>query len=279
MRKNKKPNKLKVIIVIILTLLALAITVFGRYIYNSARESYLAAKQFYFSSNILTVNGSSYEYNNWGGKNVYPIKFDLYSYENNISKLNYELDYTVTCSTKDTDKIKCGINSEKDNAPTTFDGTIDPLNNNTSTVIVYVTPINVQKNDSVTIEITASTTKPYKKTISCEITLNAETEGTSTYSVEDIINRDYAILKLTCPSVGTTVTLTIDPTKLRIDSNDEVYLNSEEIGTDETGIYVTKVVFKMPSETTKYVKFYKVDKTQNYTYPGFAGKHPIKVTI
>ena len=106
MEKRKKLNKLKVSIVIIIVVLMIAITVFGRYIYNSAREAYFQAEQFYFTSDILTVNGSNYTYNNWGGSSVYKIEFELQSYTNELAKLDYDLEYTVTCSTSDTDKVR-----------------------------------------------------------------------------------------------------------------------------------------------------------------------------
>lgn len=102
----KKLNKFKVSIVAILIILALTITVFGRYIYNSIREAYFIAEQFYFTSNILSVNGANYQYNNWGGLEEYAIQFDLYSYESSLSKLDYNLDYTVTCTTSDSDKVR-----------------------------------------------------------------------------------------------------------------------------------------------------------------------------
>ena len=101
-----KFNKLKVIILVILIVLAFTISVFGRYIYNSVREAYFLAEQFYFTSDILTVNGSNYTYTNWGGASVYKIEFELQSYTNELAKLDYDLGYTVTCSTSDTDKIK-----------------------------------------------------------------------------------------------------------------------------------------------------------------------------
>ena len=105
-RSRRKLNKLKVSIVIIIAVLMLAITVFGRYVYNTAREAYFISEQFYFSSDILTVNGSNYTYTNWGGSSSYEIGIELYSYINEVTKLDYELGYTVTCSTSDTDKIK-----------------------------------------------------------------------------------------------------------------------------------------------------------------------------
>ena len=137
--------------------------------------------------------------------------------------------------------------------------------------------------ETITIEVSASTSVPYQKTISGKFILKPETQGTNTYSIEDVVNREYAILKLTCPNDSSTVTLEFEPEKLRIDTNDEVYINRNDTKTEYTTIngknYVTKIVFEMPAETTKYVKFYKVNKALNYTYPGSQTTSPIKVTI
>ena len=103
---KRKLNKFKVGIVVIIVVLTFTITVFGRYIYNITREAYFVARQFYFLSDILTVSGSNYQYDNWGGVDTYSIEFELYSYLNSVSKLDYDLGYTITCSTSDSDKVK-----------------------------------------------------------------------------------------------------------------------------------------------------------------------------
>lgn len=104
--KNKKINKLKISIVIFLIVLTIAITVFGRYIYNNIREAYLTSKAFYFTSDLLTVNNATYQYENWGGVDEYEINFDLYSYANTLLRLDYDLEYALSCETSQTDKIK-----------------------------------------------------------------------------------------------------------------------------------------------------------------------------
>ena len=107
MYKQIAENKRRTVYIIAGFVLMIAVTVFGRYIYNSAREAYFIAKQFYFSSNILTTAGSTYTYNNWGGASVYEIEFELQSYLiNEMVELDYDLGYTLTCSTPDTDKIR-----------------------------------------------------------------------------------------------------------------------------------------------------------------------------
>ena len=63
-------------------------------------------------------------------------------------------------------KITIGINSDEAGAPTTITDTI-PVSTNTSKVGIFVTPkTEIAKNDSVKIQVTASTTVPYQKTIS-----------------------------------------------------------------------------------------------------------------
>ena len=67
---------------------------------------------------------------------------------------------------------------------------------------------------------------------------------------------------------GGNVSLEFDPNVVRIDLNDEAYINrlegSEEVNSDG---YVEKFVFTMDKEYAKNIKFYKVDMTQDYTYP------------
>lgn len=149
---------------------------------------------------------------------------------------------------------------------------------------IFVTPLkSLAPSESVTIDVTASTSVPYQKTIKGRFTLKPETQGTNTWSIEDVANREYAILKLSCPNDSSTVTLEFDPTVLRIDTNDEIYINRDDTLTETIVIegknYVKKFVFDLPAETTRYVKFYKVNMTQNYTNAGVPATSPIKVTI
>lgn len=278
---KKKLNKFKITIIVILIVLAFAISVFGRYIYNNIRESYFTARQFYFSSDILTVSRAEYQYDNWGGLDVYPIEIELYSYNNQVSKLDYDLDYTVTCSTSDTDKIRCAVNSYDEDATTTATGTIYATTN-TSKVTVFVTPLTeMRENETVKVLVSASTEVPYQKTISCEFTLKIQNQSGVNYSIEDVANQDYAVLKLVNTSdIATQVTLEFDPSVLRLDMNDEIYLNNTDlaVSTIDGNQYVKKVVFSLNGQNSKNVKFYKVDKTQNYSYPGVQTTSPIDVT-
>lgn len=270
MVKRKKISKLKIGIAIFIVIATITISVFGRYIYNSAREAYLSAKQFYFTSDILTVNSAKYEYDNWDGISTYPIEFELYSYNNKLAKLDYDLNYKVTCEPMNSDKITCSVGSSS--GESSVNETIYASQNNTSKVAIYVKPTGaINKGEKIKLNITASTEVPYKKELSCEITLNIKEQTvTSTYSIEDISNRDYALLKLVnSDEIQANFNLKFDPHTLRLDLNDEIYkemtiLNTITIDGNE---YINEVEFNLPKESAKNIKFYKVDKSQNYTYP------------
>lgn len=104
-KKVKKFNKIKIGIVIFLIVLAISCAVFGRYVYNGVREEYFTSKAFYFTSDLLTLDNATYQYDNWGGVDAYELNFDLYSYANTLLRLDYDLNYSVSCETPDTDKV------------------------------------------------------------------------------------------------------------------------------------------------------------------------------
>lgn len=274
MVKRKKLNKLKISTIIILIVLLFSTVVFGRYIYNAIFEAYFSARQFYFSSDILRLGGTSYTYDNWGGIGEYEIGFDLYSYNNELSKLDYDLEYTVTCESLNTDKITCSISGT--NGLTSDDGIIYATTN-TARVTILVNPVTgaqITEGETVSLKVTAKTEEPYQKEISCTFDLYIKLPEGNSYSIEDVEGRDYALLKLVNRSeTATQATLTFDPNELRLDMNDEIYTDSaNRVSVETTTIsgkeYINKIVFNIGAETAKNVKFYKVDKSQNYTYPG-----------
>ena len=273
MVKHKKINKVKIGISIFLIALVISITVFGRYIYNNIREAYFTSRQFFFTSDLLTIDNQTYTYENWGGIDVYEINLDLYSYANTLLRLDYDLEYQISCEALNPDKIRRSINSA--DGPTSTDGIIyakiDGKENNVSKITIYVTPLTqINKGDTVSVAIRASTQEPYQKEISCEVSLKIKEQTTNTYEIEDVANRNYAVLKLlNAQETALQYTLTFDPRVLRLDLNDEIYVNkvSATTTTVNGNQYVNKIVFNLDKESAKNVKFYKVDMSQNYTYP------------
>ena len=273
MKEHKKINKVKVAITIFIIVLLISISVFGRYIYNNAREAYFTSKKFYFTSDLLTLDNQKYTYEDWGGIDTYELGVELYSYANKFLRLDYDLNYEISCESLSPDKIKCTLNSADGSTSTT--GVIyaktDGRENNISRVGIYVTPLTqINKGETVTFALKASTSEPYQKEISCEISLKVKQLTTSSYKIEDVPGRNYAVLEIVnAQNTALQYTLTFDPKVLRIDTNDEACVNrvSETSTTVDGTQYLNKIVFNVDKESAKNIKFYKVEMTKDYSYP------------
>lgn len=264
---NRKINKIKVsIVLIIICILLLNLTGFGRYIYNTVKESYLTSKNFYFTSNLLEVNEPSYTYNNWSGSDVYKLDIELYSFENELLRADEDLDYNISCTTTST-KITCAVGSQAGTSTTT--GTITTVTNE-KVVSIYLIPnedADFVLGENVDITVTAYTTEPYSKTISADFTFVITAIGAD-YQIEDKENQNYALVKLkNTEAINTNVTLRFNPEVVRLDMNDEVYLNNISYQTEEIDEhdYVNEITFTLTEESSKNIKFYKVDKSQDYS--------------
>ena len=264
--RNRKINKVKVsIVLIIIVVLLLYITGFGRFLYNSVKDRYLTSRNFYFTSNLLDIDTPSYRYHNWSGADTYKLDFELYSFQNELLRIDYDLEYTVTCTTTSS-KVTCAIASTE--GTNTDEGIIYKASGNEEVVSIYLTPkegVEFDLGETVTISVMAYTTEPYAKTISADFIFEITAQGAD-YQIEDKANQNYALVKLkNTLALDSNVTLKFDPSVVRLDMNDEVYLNNIGYKVDTESGYINEITFLMPKESSKNIKFYKVDKTQDYT--------------
>lgn len=177
-------------------------------------------------------------------------------------------------------KLNYGINSA--DGPTTNKGIIYASTNVERLKIVVTPTTQIQKGEVITVRIKASTQEPYRKEISCEISLRIQELTENSYVIKDEVNKNYAILELVnAENTAAQITLTFDPKELRLDLNDDIYVNkiSEETSIVNGKNYVKKVVFNMDKESAKNIKFYKVDISQDYTYPKGGNSPAIRVTM
>ncbi len=295
MKKDKKKiNKFKVIIFILIVFLFFTITVFGRYIYNNIRDRYLASKSFYFTSNLLTTNSKEeYRYSNWGGSGDTEIPIELYSYDNELLRMEYDLSYNITCEViKGKDKgITCFVDQK---GFTAQDGIIAVENGNKSVHRIIVVPptSGLDIDDQVSIKVTATTDDVYSKTISATFTF-VITAQEAEYEIEDVAgDSSLTLLLRNATASGSDITLEFDPKVIRLDMNDEIYVTNESIETEtiseemtvngetftNTAKFVKKITFKLNAESSRNIIFYKMDPKQDYTYPNGHTESVIKCT-
>ena len=153
----------------------LTVSVLGRYVYFHAKDRYLTSRKFYFSSDVLKTVAPTYRYTNWTGTDTYKIEIELYSFENELRKYDEDLEYTIKCTSFDSSKLNCTIDSLS--GPVEKTGIIY-ASNNKETVTIYVTPkVALYQDQIFTVKIEASTDSPYSKTLSATYELEIKCEN------------------------------------------------------------------------------------------------------
>lgn len=298
--KKLKIRKKRIIFLSITLAFIFFTATYGRYIYNGLRNYYLSTKNFYFNSDKLSEETAYYQLDNWSGVEPVTITFNMNSKKNNIvsspDNITYNISFTcsenVTCtSTKDTGLIMNGTNTDN------FSITMTPN-------------VTLANDDSIWLEVTTNATSPYTKTLSGRFTINVGEIGLS-YEIVDSVNSPYLDFNITNTldyykvfesftghdvgdrievseylSLSTVdkkkcaaarITLTFDPALLKLDMTNEAYLQA--VSTTTTTLsdgfdYINSVTFGTDALSSTSVRFYKMNTSNNYTYP-FITENPI----
>ena len=290
MKKLKRRYKIILLLTLIVLLLPVGVS-FGRFVTNSIFDYYLSLKHFYFTSNRLKRTNPLYRVNNWSGVDRVTVDFDLLSSINLIAKADYDIPYKIsyTCDPK----LNCDINKTQ--------GVIYSSTNSDSISISAVPNTNLGTGDSVKIHVIATSSEPYIKDISADFEFVVGQSGLN-YNIEDEVNKPYLNLNLSnavsyytvitafgSHSVGDHisyidysklsdadkskcisqyVTISFDPHKFLIDSTDSTLNYSTITNTNIGGVdYVNRIVFPIDASSSKTIKFYKINVSEDNTYP------------
>ena len=305
-KQNRKIISIKAIIIIfaIIAILSVIITVFARYVSNSLNNFFLESREFYFYSDKLTSDGAEYQINNWSGVEDYNITINLNSIKNNLKKTNYDIGYKVSYTA--TDNVICQLSKDE--------GIISAQNNSDYFNLSITPNTRLENGDTVTIYIVAESTAEYKKELSATFTLVVGQENV-TYQIEDETDNTYLELNITntqsyylvreefdnynigdridiseyinlsdenknkCYSAE--VTLLFDPNEIVIDNTDKNYLNAteEDYITLDGYTFLDTITVEVDALSSKNIRFYKKDKTKDYTYPVINEDSVITVNI
>lgn len=289
MRKFVKKSYIILGIIIILSITFIS---YGRYIYNDIRDFYLSSRNFYFNSDKLKVNRAIYQVDTWSAVDPYTIVINMNSSKNNLVHTSSDIEYNISyiCS----DNVLCSINKSS--------STIYASSHSDSFTAVITPNGSFSDGDEAYMEIYADSVYPYKKRLSARFILRVGKVGIS-YSIDDEVKRPYLNFNITntfdyylvkeefdsykvndridrstymslsddnkkrCTSVM--ISLSFDPNVVILDMTNSAYLNAYNVsiinidGYD----YVNGISFKMDSESSETIKFYKSDVTMDYSYP------------
>ena len=293
MKKLKIRNKkLKIVIILlgIAIILPLSIT-FTRYVYNFVKHYIIESNNFFFNSDKLSSNTELYRVNNWSGVSNFTIQFDLNNHKNNILTSDTDITYqlSATCS----QDVLCNLSATS--------GTIY-VNEKTDNIVLTVVPTRVFDTDEeVEVNVTASSTSPYEETLSAQFIIKVGKKGIS-YEITDSANNTYLNFVITnardeykaIRPVGTyntgdvvltdvyrnltpaeqenfasaLITLSFNPNVVILDTTSDIMDSATFQYTTVNGVsYISELTFKVDSQSSTEIRFYKKDVTQNYTYP------------
>lgn len=301
MRKKLKNKKLLIIIFLFLLVL---IPTLSRFVYNSLNNFILESQGFYFSSSVLGASNNEYKINNWDGVSSYYLNIDVNNKKNEYVSGNIDIDYDISleCSSN----VSCSLSKQS--------GTIKKNSEGDSYIITMSPNKTIEEGEIVTIKTTATSTSPYKKTLSAEYNIGIEKRGFS-YQITDNENDKYMVLELTNSityyqvetafldyKVGdkisidnykmlseenkkkcfsAIVSVSFDPNNILLDMTDSNYKNrlSEENKNLGNYSYVSGFKFKVDATSSQKIKFFKNDVTKNYTYPIVNDIPEVKVDV
>lgn len=279
-RKNnkRKVKKINPIVLLIIFMIVIFLTPrfvsTAKYVYNAIHEHYLSSKDFYFSSDKLSINHTEYEItNNWSGAEPYVITVNMSSKQNDMSYTESDIDYSITytCS----DNVQCTLNKNT----STIVGTANHgVNEDYFTVSISPNGNSaLGEGEKAWIDITATSTSPYSQTISGKLILEVGS-AEITYEIIDAVNQPYLTVNITnSQSVGADITLTYNPEIVLLDMTSRFRLSSTNDDTQQLNgyAYLKSITSQVESLSTTTVRFYKNDSSQDYSYSPGSGITPV----
>ena len=274
-RKVKKINPIVLLIIFIIVIfLTPRFVSTAKYVYNAIHEHYLSSKDFYFSSDKLSINHTEYEItNNWSGAEPYVITVNMSSKQNDMSYTESDIDYSITytCS----DNVQCTLNKNT----STIVGTANHgVNEDYFTVSISPNGNSaLGEGEKAWIDITATSTSPYSQTISGKLILEVGS-AEITYEIIDAVNQPYLTVNITnSQSVGANITLTYNPEIVLLDMTSRFRLSSTNDDTQQLNgyAYLKSITSQVESLSTTTVRFYKNDSSQDYSYSPGSGIIPV----
>ena len=309
MRENKLKYKRKQLFILLILLMFIIsfVVVLARYVTNNVSDFFLRSKEFYFYSDKLEENTAVYQIDNWSGVDEYPIIINMNSRLNNLKATTYDIGYNITYNCT-TDNAICQLSKST--------GIIHSSDNTDSFTLTITPNTQLDTGDKVTVEIEVTSTSTYTKTLKGRFTLVVGKEDI-TYEITDSVNSPYMDLRITntlsyytarqqftegdktytvgykidsdtylslsaenkAKCASAIVTISFNPNQVIMDMTDETYQQATNLQTTtiDGKTYISGLTINVDAISSKSLRFYKADTSQDYTYPN--GTNPLILTI
>ena len=263
----KKHRALAVSLVIIAVAVGSFLVVnYGRYVKDIIQVYYLRTKNFYFSSDKLTIHGKTYEINPWSGTVDYHIDINMSSLLNSLKGTNDDILYDVTC-TSDA-RTECYFGSPT--VSTLQDRVLSHTTHadNFVATVKIKSGVQVHDGDIVSVTITANAKDPYEEELKATFKLVIGNYGVN-YKIEDVSGRLYmdALVSNTLPTDTIRVKLDITNTnKYSFDMTNNVLNAPGTVTTEDSNHNIVSVTFNVDPKSSMMIRYFKNDPAENNTY-------------
>ena len=300
--KIYQKKQLLIILAILLCSVSFVI-VFGRYVTNSVNNFFLRSKEFYFFSDKLSEKRDVFQVDNWSGVDDYPILINMNSRKNNIQVASYDIAYDI--------KYTCTSNAICQLSKT--EGVISKDSNTDSFTLTITPNTQLQTGDKVVVEIEATSKTSYTKTLKGKFTLVVGKENL-TYQITDEPDNPYMDLRITntisyyvvkeafgsydvkdkididtylalsdedkAKCYSSIVLIEFDPNEVLIDITNENYQKATNVTTTtiDGKNFINSFTLAIDAISSADLRFYKVDTSQDYTYPNLENYSAVSVT-
>ncbi|MBQ4559612.1 MAG: hypothetical protein IJA54_04720 [Tyzzerella sp.] len=241
-------QKRNIIIIAVVLLLIMAGSVFAKYIFNTGGRNLLSAKEFYFTSNLLTEDKAKYVLNSTSTE----ISFTL---GNNADKLRYSQDdiqYSIAVESKNGGSTPTLVYA--DDEKVLKGGAVD-------TTSVTMKGLEMGK----TYVVTATGQAGYKQTLKAEFEVSDKDENV--YKYLDVSNDKYLLLTVWAENVTGNLKIEVNKTGLVPDNTDPALRNMYNY---KDGVYEVMAGNDAIDDTKNYLKKYS-----SYTYRFFVSENKI----
>ena len=268
-----------------ISLITLGFT-YAKYASNSIWNYYLGSKGFYFTSDALGMQTVKNVNTLWDGE---AVSFSLTNQENDLVSTDYDITYQVTCTVLNDEKNEytCTLNDTNSN---TYKGTLSSyetcinykndgidvssylqseceINGYTWKKEAAIKDMNfkVTRNDGapveeVTVKIEATSTEPYKKTISGTFELKKDPTLDGTVSLQatkdGVVNN---LLVTNSYNEEKCISISWDALQYRLAEEKE---NFDSYTANDQG-YINSITFKINPKYTQKISFYRTNLTQD----------------
>lgn len=241
-------QKRNIIIIAVVLLLIMAGSVFAKYIFNTGGRNLLSAKEFYFTSNLLTEDKAKYVLNSTSTE----ISFTL---GNNADKLRYSQDdiqYSIAVESKNGGSTPTLVYA--DDEKVLKGGAVD-------TTSVTMKGLEMGK----TYVVTATGQAGYKQTLKAEFEVSDKDENV--YKYLDASNDKYVLLTVWIENITGNLKIEVNKTGLVPDNTDPALRNMYNY---KDGVYEVMTGNDAIDDTKNYLKKYS-----SYTYRFFVSENKI----